>query len=210
MHHMHTLASVHERTSPLITGPRLLWARLRSSMRSVLLVSAALFVMAAFNKADAATADDLNKDAAQALQTLYKTNPLAESMGKKAKAVLVFPKIVKAGLVFGGSYGEGLMMKGAVVDGYYNSVSASWGWQAGAESYGYVVFLMSDKAVHYLNESKGWEIGIGPNVVVVNEGVAKNLSSSTLKDDAYAFIFDQQGLMASLSIEGTKISRIKR
>jgi lipid-binding SYLF domain-containing protein len=84
----------------------------------------------------------------------------------------------------------------------------SWGWQAGAQSYGYVVFLMSNKAVEYLNRSSGWEIGVGPTVVIVNEGIAKNLSTSTLKDDAYAFIFDQQGLMASLSIEGTKISRI--
>ena len=93
---------------------------------------------------------------------------------------------------------------------YYNSVAASWGWQAGAESYGYVVFLMSDKAVKYIHESHGWEIGVGPTVVAVNEGVAKNLSTTTLKGDAYSFIFNQQGLMASLSIEGTKISRIKR
>lgn len=69
---------------------------------------------------------------------------------------------------------------------------------------------MSDKAVKYLDDTKGWEIGVGPTAVVMNEGAAKNLSSSTLKDDAYAFIYDQQGLMASLSIEGTKISRIKR
>ena len=158
----------------------------------------------------AATAEDLGKDAAQALQTLYKTNPTAEVIAKRAKLVLVFPKIVKAGLVFGGSYGEGVTMRGPVVTGYLNSVSASWGWQAGAESYAYVVFLMSDKAVKYLETSNGWEVGVGPTVVVVNEGMAKNLSSSTLKDDAYAFITDQQGLMASLSIEGTKISRIKK
>ncbi|MNL15765.1 hypothetical protein D3C87_1367750 [compost metagenome] len=69
---------------------------------------------------------------------------------------------------------------------------------------------MTDKAVKYVRETKGWEIGVGPTVVVVDEGVAKNLSSSTLKDDAYAFIFDQQGLMAGVSIEGTKISLIKR
>jgi lipid-binding SYLF domain-containing protein len=72
------------------------------------------------------------------------------------------------------------------------------------------MFLMTDKAVKYVAETKGWEIGVGPTVVVVDEGVAKNLSSSTLKDDAYAFIFDQQGLMAGISIEGTKISLIKR
>ena len=158
----------------------------------------------------AATAEDLNQDAAQALQTLYKTHPEAQQLAKNAKAVLVFPKIIKAGLVFGGSYGEGVMTRAGKVSGYYNSVSASWGWQAGAESYGYVVFLMNDKAVNYLDKSKGWELGVGPSVVMVNEGVAKNLSTSTLKDDAYAYIFDQQGLMASLSIEGTKISPIRK
>ena len=89
-------------------------------------------------------------------------------------------------------------------------MSGSWGLQAGAQSYSYVVFLMNDKAVDYLSKSQGWEIGVGPTVVLVNEGVAKNLSTSTLKDDAYAFIFDQEGLMAGISIEGTKISKIKR
>ncbi|MNN53633.1 hypothetical protein D3C81_1683970 [compost metagenome] len=69
---------------------------------------------------------------------------------------------------------------------------------------------MTDKAVNYVRETKGWEIGVGPTVVLVDEGVAKNLSSTTLKDDAYAFTFDQQGLMAGVSIEGTKISLIKR
>ncbi|MNL86928.1 hypothetical protein D3C87_2158560 [compost metagenome] len=69
---------------------------------------------------------------------------------------------------------------------------------------------MTDKAVNYVRETKGWEVGVGPTVVLVDEGVAKNLSSTTVKDDAYAFIFDQQGLMAGVSIEGTKISLIKR
>jgi lipid-binding SYLF domain-containing protein len=69
---------------------------------------------------------------------------------------------------------------------------------------------MNDKAVNYLRMSKGWEIGVGPTVVIVNEGVAKNLSTTTLKDDVYGFIFDQKGLMAGLSIEGSKISKINR
>jgi lipid-binding SYLF domain-containing protein len=161
------------------------------------------------NKAFAATPEDLIKDSKQALHMLVTTNPSAAILADKAKGILIFPNIVKAGLIFGGAYGEGILQKGDVTQGYFNSVSASWGLQAGAQSYGYVVFLMSKKAVSYLDKSKGWEIGTGPTVVVVNEGVAKNLSSSTLKDDAYAFIFDQQGLMASLSIEGTKISRIR-
>jgi len=183
----------------------------RRNFHKIMLTTAIMLSVATVTlPVQGATAEDLNQDAAQALQTLYKSHPEAERLSKTARAVLVFPKIIKAGLVFGGSYGEGVMTRSGSFSGYYNSVSASWGWQAGAESYGYVVFLMNDKAVQYLDKSKGWEIGVGPNVVVVNEGIAKNLSTSTLKDDAYAYIFDQQGLMASLSIEGTKISPIKK
>ena len=181
-------------------------------LRSLILAGAMALPISvtSVERASAATAEDLNNDANQALQTLYKTNPVAQSISKSARAILVFPKIIKAGLVFGGSYGEGVLKQGPKVVNYYNSVSGSWGLQAGAQSYGYVVFLMNSKAEEYLNKSEGWEIGVGPTVVVVNEGVAKNLSTSTLKDDAYAFIFDQSGLMAGVSIEGTKISKIKR
>ena len=160
--------------------------------------------------ANAATAQDLDKDSTQALQKLSQTNPTAKDIASRAKAVLVFPNIVKAGLIFGGGYGEGELVENGAVADYYNSVTGSWGLQAGAQSYGYVVFLMNDSAVKYVRETHGWEIGVGPTVVVVDAGVAKNLSTSSLKDDAYAFIFNQQGLMAGVSIEGTKITKIKR
>ncbi|MBD9561667.1 MULTISPECIES: YSC84-related protein [unclassified Pseudomonas] len=181
------------------------------SMRFFLSIVLATLASASFlNTASAATAEDLDVDSRQALQTLYKSTPFAESISHNAKAILVFPKIIKAGLVFGGSYGEGVLLKDKKVENYYNSVTGSWGLQAGAQSYGYAVFLMTDKAVDYIRKSKGWEVGVGPTVVMVDEGVAKNLSSTTVKHDAYAFIFDQQGLMAGISIEGTKISLIKR
>lgn len=158
----------------------------------------------------ASTAEELDHEAEHALQVLYRTNPTAQKISQQARATLVFPRIIKAGLVFGGSYGEGVLRVGPRVVTYYNSISASWGLQAGAQSYGYVLFLMNPKAVEYINQTQGWELGIGPTLVVVNEGVAANLSTSTLKDDVYAFIFDQEGLMAGVTIEGTKISPIKR
>ncbi len=161
-------------------------------------------------QAAASTSEELNTDAKQSLDSLYRINPTAQSIAKKAKAILVFPNIVKAGLIFGGAYGEGVLMKGNTVADYYNSISGSWGLQAGAQSYGYAVFLMTDKAVSYLNRTDGWELGVGPTVVLVDEGAAKNLSTSTLKDDAYAFIYSQQGLMGGISIEGTKVSKIKK
>lgn len=188
-----------------MTNTRRIFLALGLAVASALPVS-----VATFDRANAASAADLNRDADQALRSLYRTHPVAEQISKSARAVLVFPNIIKAGLVFGGSYGEGVLMEGPNVAGYYNAVSGSWGLQAGAQSYGYAVFLMNNEAVNYLNNSQGWEIGVGPTVVIVNEGVAKNLSTTTLKDDAYAFIFDQQGLMAGVSIEGTKVSRINR
>ncbi len=156
-----------------------------------------------------ATRADIDVDSRQSLERLQRNNPAAQAIAAKARAVLVFPSIVKAGLVFGGAYGEGQLRKGGAVDGYYSTFTGSWGLQAGAQSYGYVVYLMNDQALKYLQDSDGWEIGVGPTVVVVSAGVAENLSTSTLQDDAYAFIFDQKGLMAGVSIEGTKITRIK-
>lgn len=185
-------------------------ATTRRRFMGLALALAALVSMGTIENAKAATAADLNKEAELALDKLYRTNSVAKEISEKAEAVLVFPSIVKAGLVFGGAYGEGVLMEDGKVNHYYNSVTGSWGLQAGAQSYGYAVFLMNDKAVDYLKESHGWEVGVGPTVVVVDEGVAKNLSTSTLKEDAYAFIFDQSGLMAGVSIEGTKITEINR
>lgn len=182
----------------------------RTNFHALIFAVASIVSMGLMTNAVAATSEDLDKDSLQALQTLYKSQPVAKTLSENAKAILVFPNIVKAGLVFGGSYGEGELIKGSKVVDYYNSVTGSWGLQIGAQSYGYAVFLMTDEAVRYLEETKGWEIGVGPTVVVVDEGIAKNLSTSTLKDHAYAFIFNQQGLMAGVSIEGSKVSLIKR
>ena len=169
-------------------------------------------LLLSINSAFAETANDINKDASQALANLYKSNKVADELSKRAVAVLVFPNIIKAGLIFDGSYGEGVLIKKGEYIGYYNSVGGPWGPQAGAQSYSYAILLMTDKAAKYLEDSRGWEIGVGPTMVVINEGAAKNLSSSTFKDDtyAYAFIFDQQSFMLEVSIEGTKISQINR
>lgn len=182
----------------------------KSSVLAAVLAAAPLATMAVMPATAAAeTATELRSSASAALDSLYASNPAAAAIGKEAKAILIFPNIIKGGLVVGGAFGEGVLQHGGNVS-YYNSVSGSWGLQAGVQSYGYVVFLMNDEAVRYLGETDGWEIGVGPTVVVVDQGLAENLSTSTLKDDAYAFIFNQQGLMAGVSIEGTKITRIQK
>ena len=91
---------------------------------------------------------------------------------------------------------------------YYRSLAASYGFQAGIQAFGYVLFFMDDASLQYLNASDGWELGVGPSLVVLDAGFGKNLSTTTLQTGVYAFIFDQTGLMGGMGIQGTKITRI--
>jgi lipid-binding SYLF domain-containing protein len=158
----------------------------------------------------AASAAELNREAAAALQALYRGSPAAKELGTKAKGILVFPSIIKAGFIVGGQYGEGALRKGGKTIGYYNTVAASYGLQAGGQTFGYALFFMTDSALKYLDKSDGWEIGSGPSIVVVDEGTAGALTTTTAKDEVYAFFFSQKGLMGGLGLQGTKISRIKK
>jgi lipid-binding SYLF domain-containing protein len=153
-------------------------------------------------------AADLSRDSHAALQKLYARVPLAKSLGPKAYAILVFPDVVKAGLIIGGQYGEGALMRHGKTVGYYNTGGASYGLQAGAQKYGYAMFFMNEKALRQIDTADGFEVGVGPSVVVVDEGMAKQATTTTAKDDIYAFIFGQSGLMAGIGIQGNKISKI--
>ena len=158
----------------------------------------------------AASAAEISRDASDALAKLYVDVPASQSLADKAKAVLVFPNIIKAGFLFGAQYGDGALRRQGKTVGYYNTVSASYGLQAGIQKFGYVLFFMSDSALGYLDKSGGFEIGMGPSVVILDAGAAKTLTTTTIQSDIYAFIFEQKGLMAGLGLQGTKISRIER
>ena len=155
---------------------------------------------------------DIDRDARRALATLLKSNKAAQIVAEKAKAVLVFPSIYKAGFVVGGQYGEGALLQAGKTVGYYSSAAASYGLQAGGQKFGYAMFFMTEAARAYLAKSDGWEVGVGPSLVVVDKETAaafgKTMTSSTLQDDIYAFIFSQKGLMAGLGLQGSKITRI--
>jgi len=153
-------------------------------------------------------AAEIDKQVDLALEQLYSSTPAAREIAKVAKAVLVFPSIIKAGLVVGGQYGEGALRVNGKTVGYYNTVAASYGLQIGAQSFGFAMFFMNDNALEYLKKSSGWEVGVGPTIVVVDKGAAKTLTTSTAKDDIYAFCFSQKGLMAGLGLQGSKITQI--
>ncbi len=135
--------------------------------------------------------------------------PAAKALARDAVAVLVFPKITKAGLVVGGQYGEGVLFRGDAVVGHYNTAGASFGLQAGAQEYGYAMFFMNERSLAALTETDGFEVGVGPSVVMVDQGIGKSLTTMNAKEDIYAFVFGQKGLMAGIGLQGNKITRLK-
>lgn len=161
---------------------------------------------------EAAGKAEIDREAKAALQTLCENNAMARTLADKARAVLVFPSIIKGGFIIGGQYGDGALVSNGRIVGYYNTVAASYGLQAGGQKFGYAMFFMTDKALAYLDSSDGWEVGVGPSVVVVDKETAaafgKSMTTSTLQDEIYAFIFSQKGLMAGLGLQGSKITRI--
>ncbi|MDR3530008.1 MAG: lipid-binding SYLF domain-containing protein [Rhodopila sp.] len=156
----------------------------------------------------AASAREIDAEVDQALRLLSSTQPKARDLSRRARAILVFPKIIKAGLIIGGQSGNGALRVGGKTVGYYNISAASFGLQAGGQRFSYALFFMNDAAVQYLQKSSGWAIGSGPSVVVVDQGAAASMTSTTLTEDVYAFPFGQKGLMAGLGLEGSKITQI--
>ncbi|HIF50440.1 MAG TPA: twin-arginine translocation pathway signal protein [Thiotrichaceae bacterium] len=155
----------------------------------------------------------LDNDVHAAIAYLLETSPAAKKLASSAKGALVFPSITKAGFIVGIQYGQGALVRarqggGYYISDYYSIKSASYGLQAGVQSFGYVMALMTDAAVQHVETSQGWELGVGPSIVVVDAGMAKTLSTETAKSDVYAFTFGQKGLMAGLGIQGSKISKI--
>ena len=156
----------------------------------------------------AAGAAEISRDAQAALQSLYAKVPAAKTIGAKARAVLVFPKITKAGLGIGGQFGEGALIKGGKTVGYYNTTGVSSGLQAGAQQYGYAMFFMNDAALRTARQDRrlrGWRRSEHRRD---GRRKAKSTTTTSAKDDIYAFIFSQKGLMAGLGLQGNKITKI--
>jgi lipid-binding SYLF domain-containing protein len=156
----------------------------------------------------APSASNIDSSSRAALSALYSQNAAARALGEKAIAVLVFPDIRKGAFIVGAQYGFGALFRRDRTVGYYRTGAASYGFQAGVKKFGYALFFMSQAGLNFLDTSGGWAIGTGPSLVVVDQGLARSLTTTTLRSDVYAFVFDQQGLMGGMGIEGSKITRI--
>lgn len=154
----------------------------------------------------ATPAAQLRKDAAEALEKLYETKPATKEIGEKALAVLVFPNVIKAGFMIGGQRGDGVLFKNGEAAGYFNTTAASYGFQAGVTKFSYALFFMDQKSLDSLYKADGFELGAAPSLVVADEGFTSDLSTKTLQKGIYAFFFGQKGLMAGISVQGTKIT----
>ncbi len=158
--------------------------------------------------ARAASSAEISADAMAALEQLYSQDPRMRELGKQAVAVLVFPDIIKGGFLVGGERGSGALIRRGQVEGIYSISALSFGFQAGAQQFSYALFFMNEPALAYLDQSDGWSLGAGPSLVVVDQGYAASISTTTLTQDVYAVPFGEQGLMAGMGLQGSKISRM--
>lgn len=184
----------------------------RLTRRPLLAAALALGTLGSpFAVVGAAHADDretLIADGRATLQRLEASDPRAARLAPRARAILVFPSVIKAGFVFGGETGNGVLFEQGRPAGFYNMSGGSWGLQFGGQDFSYALFFMTTDSLRYLRDSAGFAAGSLPSLVVVNKGAAANVDTTTAMHDVYAFPFNQRGLMANLTLEGTKITPI--
>ncbi|MDR6709263.1 lipid-binding SYLF domain-containing protein [Novosphingobium sp. 1748] len=158
--------------------------------------------------AQARTAAQITAQGKETLRQLEAQDPRARALSRRARATLVFPSIIKGGFIFGAQSGNGVLLIHGKTRGYYNLSGGSWGLQAGAQDFSYVLFLMNDRALTNVESGSGFAAGTGPSVVVINKSAHAAADTSMIDHDVYAFPFNGKGLMADLTLQGTKISHI--
>ena len=129
---------------------------------------------------------------------------------KVAKGVLVFPEVIKAGFVLGGEFGEGALRIGGTTVDYYNTASASFGFQLGAQMKTIILIFMDESALQDFRNSSNWEAGVDGSVAIIDYGTGKDINTKSITDPILGFIINNKGLMYNLTLEGTKITKINK
>jgi lipid-binding SYLF domain-containing protein len=175
--------------------------------RSVVLGLPVLLATTAGASAESARQRQMARDVDAAFEQMYRQFPRTRELVGHATGVLMFPRILKAGLLIGGQTGDGELRVHGHPRGHYNLVAASYGLQIGAQQYSMAMFFMTEAALRYLDQSDGWQVGVGPSVVVADEQFARSVTTTTITQDVMVIIFGQSGLMAGVGVEGSKITR---
>jgi lipid-binding SYLF domain-containing protein len=167
-----------------------------------------IFLLSLSNVIFAASKTEIDAEIDEALEFLYKESPAAKQLAAKAKGILVFPSIVKAGWVFGGSYGEGALLVNEKKVQYYNNISGSLGFQFGIEKRSEIIMFLEQSALDNFIKNDGWDGGADGSIAIATFGAGMDVTVENIKDPIISFIFSPKGLMVNASVEGTKITKI--
>jgi lipid-binding SYLF domain-containing protein len=160
--------------------------------------------------AQAKSAEQIDIEVNAALQDFKAKVAGADEFLAKAEGVLVFPKVIKAGIGIGGEYGEGALRIGGKTVDYYNTAGASIGLQLGGQARSQLIVFMAKDALDAFRTSSGWEAGVDGSIAVVQWGAGEDLSTVEVKDPIVAFIFGNKGLMFNISLEGSKFTKLDK
>ncbi|HEX2447188.1 MAG TPA: YSC84-related protein [Methyloceanibacter sp.] len=168
----------------------------------------AITIVTSLRPSEAASAAEIDRDANETLHSFVRQFEGARELANKAAGILVFPSVIKAGIGFGGEYGEGVLLNQQRVEGYYNLISASFGFQLGVQERSVIIMFMTDDALRGFEQRAGWKVGVDGSVAIITVGVGGSIDTDKVVSPVIGFILDQKGLMYNLTLEGSKISRI--
>ena len=171
---------------------------------------AVLVLLAGSAPGSAGTAGEINAGVNATLDRIYRQIPGTRALAAKAAGVLVFPTVIKAGIGVGGEYGEGAMRVAGKSVAYYNTISASVGFQLGAQAKSVVIMFMTPDALASFQRIDGWKVGVDGSVALITVGAGGSFDTEKITSPVVGFILDNKGLMYNLTLEGSKISRISR
>ena len=169
-----------------------------------------LILLCSTSMAFSATAKEIDVSVEVTLERFNKEIPGAESFLKKAKGVVIFPQVIKAGFGIGGEYGEGALRIGGKTVEYYSTMAASIGFQLGAQTKSIILVFTKEDALKAFRNSDGWKAGVDGSVALISLSMGDSLDTINVKDPIVAFVFGQKGLMYNLTLEGSKFSKLQR
>ena len=182
-------------------------SHLMHSMHKLLAFVTLALALGIAQSAHAGTAAEIDAAVKDAVERFTKDVAGGKEFAKDAKGLLVFPKVYKGGFIVGLEGGEGALLIGGKTADYYKTAAASWGLQAGAQAKTVIVAFMTDEALQKFRNSSGWKAGVDGSVAMVDVGAGAALDTKTIKDPVVGFVFGQKGLMANLTLEGSKYEK---
>jgi lipid-binding SYLF domain-containing protein len=182
----------------------------KASCRAIAVLFVSLLSLMFVSSAIAGSAKSIDYDVNEALAEFDKHVGGSKDFLKKAKGVLVFPSVIKAGFGIGGEYGEGALRINGKSKEYYNTMAASFGFQIGAQAKTIILAFMKKSALEKFRNSEGWKVGVDGSVALITLGMGDSLDTMNANDPIVAFVFGQKGLMYNLTLEGSKFNKLDK